>query len=208
MHHVFRFLLRLKAKNFKKLCTKKSRSCIYDWRWCKSVRVNEEMYLRVCVCVHRRSDELNCLSPTYCFIRARCHSDRQLHLLSLSPAQRDADNLPSPPATCEKKKKRWHANNSPGWLGGGTNETSQGIRRRKWESGFEVWTFSFCNVSSWRAHPFSPPSPSTPEKDVHQIRALEPRVKYSKDSIASVSSTTCELCFCSATIPQTTRNGL
>lgn len=105
MHHVFRFLLRLKAKNFKKSCTKKSRSCIYDWRWCKSVRVNEEMYLRVCVCVHRRSDELNCLSPTYCFIRARCHSDRQLHLLSLSPAQRDADNLPSPPATCEKKKK-------------------------------------------------------------------------------------------------------
>lgn len=180
MHHVFRFLLRLKAKNFKKSCTKKSRSCIYDWRWCKSVRVNEEMYLRVCVCV-RIAGLMSwtvCLPPTAFSEPAVIQTDSCISSLSLRHSGTPTTS-PRLQQRAKKKKKRWHANNSPGWLGGGTNETSQGIRRRKWESGFEVWTFSFCNVSSWRAHPFSPPSPSTPEKDVHQIRALEPRVKYS-----------------------------
>lgn len=161
----------------------------------------------VCVCIAGLMSWTVCLPPTALSEPAVIQTDSCISSLSLRHSGTPTTS-PRLQQRAKKKKKRWHANNSPGWLGGGTNETSQGIRRRKWESGFEVWTFSFCNVSSWRAHPFSPPSPSTPEKDVHQIRALEPRVKYSKDSIASVSSTTCELCFCSATIPQTTRNGL
>lgn len=85
MHHVFRFLLRLKAKNFKKSCTKKSRSCIYDWRWCKSVRVNEEMYLRVCVCV-RIAGLMSwtvCLPPTALSEPAVIQTDSCISSLSL-----------------------------------------------------------------------------------------------------------------------------
>ena len=132
------FLPRLKVKNQRSRAQRKAGAVsVFE----NDVKVSERMKRCICVCVcvcvrvcvHRRSDEPNCLSPTYCFIRARCHSDRQLHLLSLSPAQQDAANLPSPPATHEKKKKdgTHTQTTAPASLDGGTEETSHGIKRRK-----------------------------------------------------------------------------
>lgn len=111
----------------------------------------------VCVCVSVRCwfVELNCLSPTYCCIRVRCHSERQLQLyttFSLSFAQQDATNPPSPPAT-NPANKDGHAHTNTAKLSQQRHDkdlTRYWTEKIRDENDFEVWTFLSSLIATLR----------------------------------------------------------
>ena len=206
----------IESEKSKKSCTKKSRSCICVWKWCKSVRANEEMHLCVCVCVcvcvrafvciAGLMSRTVCLPPTALSEPAVIQTDSCISSLSLRHSRTPPTSPRLQQRTRKKKKMARTRKQQP-------RPRSTEARKRPHmalDGGNERAVLKFELFLLWRfgvSHPFSPPLP--PENDVHQRQAPEPRVKtlwlrgwHRERAINYLRA------FCSATIPQTTRNGL